>query len=185
MLWFGSSESSSMLLIFPRLRCRGRCGALPSPLRGGVGRGVPRTAVAWYPHSPTPPRKGEGGHHRCGDSGASHSRWFTLPRPNAPPSLVALRERIGLDEIGGLVDQFVLAVRLGAADAGLRPEVMVLVDADVAFRRALELDAGRGRRDLVDIEAAAPSPPSASTATGRGRPPASRRRSRSSRPTSS
>src|SRR5271170_5666294 len=68
--------------------------------------------------------------------------------------LIALRERIGLDQVSGLVDQLILTIRLGAADAGLRPEVMVLVDADVTLRRALELDAGRGRRDLVDVEGA-------------------------------
>src|SRR5580704_16804132 len=66
--------------------------------------------------------------------------------------LVTLRERIRLDEIGGLVDQLVLAIRLRLADARLRPEVMVLVDAHIAFRRALELHAGRGGRNLVDVE---------------------------------
>src|SRR5216683_4597753 len=67
--------------------------------------------------------------------------------------LVTLGERIRLDQVGGLVEQLVLTVRLGAADAGLRPEVMVLVDADIAFRRTLELDAWRRGRDLVDVEA--------------------------------
>ena len=85
--------------------------------------------------------------------------------------LVALRERIGLDQIGGLVDQLVLAIGLGAADAGLRPEVMVFVDADVAFRRALELDARRSRRDLVDVEAARLLDRQLSTATDRDRQP--------------
>jgi hypothetical protein len=32
--------------------------------------------------------------------------------------LVALRERIGLDQIGGLENQFELTIELGAADAG-------------------------------------------------------------------
>src|SRR5579883_1512191 len=69
-------------------------------------------------------------------------------------SLIARREWIRLDQVGSLVDQLVLAVRLGATDARLGPEVMVLVDADIAFRRALELDPGRCRRDLVDVERA-------------------------------
>src|SRR5438876_8139811 len=67
--------------------------------------------------------------------------------------LVALRERIGLDQIGGLVDQFELTIELGLSDSGLRPQVMVFVDADVTFRRTLEFDPRRGRRDLVDVEA--------------------------------
>src|SRR5476649_1154731 len=69
-------------------------------------------------------------------------------------SLVALGEGIGLHQLGGLVDHVVLAVQAGFADAGLAPEVMVLVDPDIAFRSALELDVGRGRRHLVDVEAA-------------------------------
>ena len=44
--------------------------------------------------------------------------------------------------------------RLARPTRVLRPEMMVFVDADVAFRRALELDARRSRRDLVDVEAA-------------------------------
>src|SRR3954468_1985674 len=68
--------------------------------------------------------------------------------------LIALRERVRLDEIGRLVDQFVLAIGLGLADTGLGPEVVVLVNTHVAFRRALELHPGRSRRDLVDVEAA-------------------------------
>src|SRR5690242_10693855 len=68
--------------------------------------------------------------------------------------LVALRERIGLEQIGGLEDQLELAVELGLADAGLRPEVMVFMDPHVAFGRALEFDAGRSGCDLVDVEAA-------------------------------
>src|SRR5215471_2364848 len=69
-------------------------------------------------------------------------------------SLVALRVRVGLHEVGGLVDQVVLTVGFGASDARLAPQVMVLVDAHVAFRRALELDAGRRGCDLVDVERA-------------------------------
>src|SRR6185436_2544358 len=77
-------------------------------------------------------------------------------RPRGVPLrlLVALRERIGLDEIGGLEDQLELAVELGLADAGFRPEVMVFMDAHVAFGRLLEFDAGRSGCDLVDVEAA-------------------------------
>src|SRR5689334_7150053 len=77
---------------------------------------------------------------------------LALMRTTKRTALIALGERIGLDEIGGLVDQLVLTVRLRLADAGLRPEVMVLVNADITFRRALELHTGRGRRDLVDVE---------------------------------
>src|SRR6185369_16013361 len=68
--------------------------------------------------------------------------------------LVALRERIGLDQISRFEDQLELAIELGLADAGLRPEVMVFMDAHVAFGRLLEFDAWRGGCDLVDIEAA-------------------------------
>ena len=75
--------------------------------------------------------------------------------------LVALRERIRLHQVGGLVDQVVLAVELAPCRRASCSTVMVLVDADVAFRRALELDAGRSRRDLVDVEASRPSRPSA------------------------
>src|SRR6266705_4654677 len=68
-------------------------------------------------------------------------------------SLIALGEGIRLDEVGGFVNQFVLAIELGLADARLRPQVMIFVNADVAFRRTLELDAWRGGRNLVDVEA--------------------------------
>src|SRR5436309_4848719 len=68
--------------------------------------------------------------------------------------LIALRIRIGLHQLGRFVDQVVLAVLARAADPRLAPEMMVLMDADVAFGRALELDAGRSRRHLVDVEAA-------------------------------
>ncbi len=47
-----------------------------------------------------------------------------------------------------------MAVGTSAADKGARPEMMVLVDAHIAFRRVLELNAGRGGRDLVDVEGA-------------------------------
>src|ERR1700680_1413282 len=68
--------------------------------------------------------------------------------------LVALRERIGLHQVFCLVDEVVRTVGARASDTGLAPQVVVLVNAHVAFRRALELDAGRRRRDLVDIERA-------------------------------
>src|SRR6201989_2304952 len=67
--------------------------------------------------------------------------------------LVALGERVRLDQILGLVDQFELAIELGATDAGLRPEVMVFVDAHVTFRRALEFNTRRSSRALFDVEA--------------------------------
>src|SRR5690348_8352510 len=100
-------------------------------MRCGWGLSQPEQSDSrTHPHPSPPPQAGEGAQRRCGAA-----------------SLIALGERIRLDEIGGLVDQLVLTVRLRLADAGLRPEVMVLVDADVAFGRALELHAGRGRRD--------------------------------------
>src|SRR4051812_3294675 len=70
-----------------------------------------------------------------------------------PGLLVALGEGIGLDQVG-LVDHLELAVLLRLADAGLAPEVMVLVHLDVTLGRILELDTGRRRDHLVDIEAA-------------------------------
>ena len=76
-------------------------------------------------------------------------------RANAPvASLITLRERIRLDEIGRLIDQLVLAIEFGPADAGLGPEVMIFMDTDVAFRGTLELDPRGSRSNLVDIEAA-------------------------------
>ena len=68
--------------------------------------------------------------------------------------LAALWERIRLDQIGGLEHQIELAVELGATDPGLRPQMVVFMDPDVTFRRALEFHARRSRRDLVDVEAA-------------------------------
>ncbi len=44
--------------------------------------------------------------------------------------------------------------RAGPGDARLAPQVVVGVELDVAFGRGLQLDAGRGRDDLVDVEAA-------------------------------
>src|SRR5580693_1015849 len=90
--------------------CRRSRGAPPPPLAGeGWGGGYPTDTALVTPPPPTPPHKGEG----STESGAHLTCVATV-------SLVSLRERIGLDEIGGLVDQFVLAVSLGAADAGLR-----------------------------------------------------------------
>src|SRR3981189_1856380 len=79
---------------------------------------------------------------------------FREPRGRLPPLLVAPRERVGFDQIGCLVDQLELTIELGATDAGLGPEVMVFVDANVAFGRALEFHTGRSRGDLVHVEAA-------------------------------
>src|SRR5882757_870427 len=67
--------------------------------------------------------------------------------------LVTLRERIRLDQIGGFKDQFELAVELGATDPGLRPQMVIFMDPHVTFRRILEFDSRRCRRDLVDVEA--------------------------------
>jgi hypothetical protein len=71
-----------------------------------------------------------------------HAACATRGEETLSASLVARRERIRLDQVGGLIDQLVLAIRLGAADARLLPQMMVLVDADIAFRRTLELHAG-------------------------------------------
>ena len=68
--------------------------------------------------------------------------------------LVSLRERIRLHQLGGLVNHVVLTVVARAANPRLAPEVMVFVDAHVSLGRALELDAGRGGSNLVDVEAA-------------------------------
>jgi hypothetical protein len=68
--------------------------------------------------------------------------------------LVALGERIRLDQILGLVNQLELTIELGATDPGLGPQMVVFMDPHVTFRRTLEFDTRRGRRDLVDVEAA-------------------------------
>jgi hypothetical protein len=47
-----------------------------------------------------------------------------------------------------------LTIDARAADPRLAPEMMILVDADVAFRCSFELDTGRCRRYLVDVERA-------------------------------
>src|ERR1700744_2456184 len=62
------------------------------------------------------------------------------PRPGL---LVDLPERIRLDQILGFEHHVELTIGPGATDAGLRPQVMIFVDADVTFRRALELDTRR------------------------------------------
>src|SRR4051812_16230670 len=66
--------------------------------------------------------------------------------------LIALRERIRLDQFGRLVDHLELAIELRLADAGLGPQMVVRMDLDVTFRRLGEFDTRRRRRDLVDIE---------------------------------
>jgi hypothetical protein len=68
--------------------------------------------------------------------------------------LVTFREWIRLYQVFDFVDELVLTIQQCLADAGLAPQMMVLVDTDVAFRRAGELDTGRCGGDLVDIEAA-------------------------------
>src|SRR6202012_308947 len=75
-------------------------------------------------------------------------------RPPGMRLLVALRERIRLDEVLGFVDQLELTIELGATDASVRPQVMVFVDTHIPFGRILEFNTGRSRRDLVDVEAA-------------------------------
>ena len=56
--------------------------------------------------------------------------------------LVTFRERIGFHQLVGFINHFILAIGFGAADAGLGPEVMVFVDADIAFRCLGNFDAG-------------------------------------------
>src|SRR5690606_5919734 len=73
--------------------------------------------------------------------------------PPALPLLVALRDGIGFDQVG-LVDQGELTVGQDFADAGLAPQVLVLVHFHVAFRRGVQLDPGAGGNHLVHIEAA-------------------------------
>src|SRR6266702_295041 len=68
--------------------------------------------------------------------------------------LITLRERIRLDQIGRLGHHLELAVRLRLTDARAAPQMMVRVDLHVAFRRGLQLDAGRCGDHLVDVEAA-------------------------------
>src|SRR5258707_194516 len=79
-----------------------------------------------------------------------------LPGPRHPDGalLVTLRKWIGLHQLRRFVDQIVLAIEPRAADASLAPEMMILVDADVAFRRTLEFHARRSGGDLVDVERA-------------------------------
>src|SRR5690554_4161058 len=68
--------------------------------------------------------------------------------------LVTGGERIGLHQLFGLVDNLELAVTLGLANAAGGPQVVVFMDAHVAFRRAGQLDLWRGGTYLVDIEGA-------------------------------
>src|SRR5258705_10700920 len=121
----------------------------------------PRSPIEYSPNiDVSPSRKGA----RVAREFATRGRQARIdgPRQGAGRSLrrvplrllVTLRERIGLDQVGGLEEQFELAIELGIADAGLRPEVMVFMDAHVAFGRFLEFDAWRGGGDLVDVEAA-------------------------------
>ena len=53
-----------------------------------------------------------------------HAEIFCKSERQMTPSLalllISLGERIRLDQVGGFIDQLVLAVRLGFADAGLR-----------------------------------------------------------------
>src|SRR6266568_2299192 len=60
-------------------------------------------------------------------------------------SLVALGERVRLDQLGRLRDDLECAVELAHRDARLAPQVVVGVELHVAFGRQLQLDAGRGR----------------------------------------
>src|SRR5258708_38070827 len=88
----------------------------------------------------------------------SNEQRVATPRRTAPGrranSLVALGERIRLHQILGLVADTVLSVGSCPPDPRLAPEMMILVDAHIAFRCALEFHAGRSRRDLVDVERA-------------------------------
>src|SRR5258705_6740162 len=68
--------------------------------------------------------------------------------------LVALRERIRLDQIGRFGDHLELSVGLRLADARAAPQAMVRVDLHGAFRRPLQFHARPCGHDLVHGEAA-------------------------------
>ena len=55
--------------------------------------------------------------------------------------LISLGERIGLHQLGGLVDEVILAIQAGAADARLAPERLSWTRY-VAFRSALNSTPG-------------------------------------------
>ena len=67
--------------------------------------------------------------------------------------LVAFRERIRLDQ-ARLVHHFELTGWQHFADAGLAPQVMVVVDFDVAFRGGVQLDARGSGNHFIDVKAA-------------------------------
>src|SRR4030065_2339841 len=72
---------------------------------------------------------------------------------SAPALLVTLGEGIRFDQ-ARLVHHVHLAVLLPVPDTQLAPQVVVGVDLDVSLGRGFQLDAGRGRDYLVNIEAA-------------------------------
>src|SRR4051812_3328825 len=76
-----------------------------------------------------------------------------IQAPAARSLLVALRVRIRLHQGGSFIDEVVLAILPRAADTRFAPQMMVLVDADITFRSAVEFDSRRCRRHLVDVEA--------------------------------
>src|SRR6056297_1457928 len=87
-----------------------------------------------------------------GAGGARYPARVRWGPDSGQPLLVAFGERIGLDQVCSLEDHFVLTIRLGAADACLGPQVMILMHLDVALGRGSKLDAGAGLADLVDVE---------------------------------
>src|SRR5690554_7284033 len=74
-----------------------------------------------------------------------HKEAASLGRSNRS-LLVTFRERIGLHQVGGLVDHVILTIEAGMADAQLAPQMMVLVDLDVALGGGCQFDVGRGDR---------------------------------------
>src|SRR6478752_1723565 len=67
--------------------------------------------------------------------------------------LVALGERVRLDQLRRLRHHLERGVGHAHGDARLAPQVVVGIQLHVAFGRGLQLDAGRGGDDLVDVEA--------------------------------
>src|SRR3546814_7354565 len=66
--------------------------------------------------------------------------------------LITFGEGIGSDQFRRLIDHVELPVAPDLAYACLAPQMVIGVDLDVAFRRLLELQVGRGSHDFVDIE---------------------------------